>query len=89
MAGDGAISAAIPSPLLTEIIKQHRFESLLQHIQSRLSYCSFATGIDPRYITFSCDTMVNLSFNHDDTRMVLNREIGVDKESETGFGCKR
>lgn len=86
---DGVISETIPSPLLTERIKQFGFESLPQHIRSRLTSCTFATGTDPRYIPFSYDTMTNLVVvNHED-RIVLHRGLTVDEKTNTGLGIGR
>ena len=80
MSDDGAMSGAIPSYLLTEHINKYGFQSLPQHIRSRLSSCSFSTGTDPRYISFSYDTMTNLSVNHNDARIVLHQGLTVDDE---------
>ena len=85
---DGAISGAIPSPLLTEFIDKFGFQTLPQHIRSRLTSCAFATGTDPMYISFSYDTMTNLSVNHEDTRIVLHRGLTVDEKSSTGLGVR-
>ena len=89
MTNDGAISGAIPSPLLTEFINQFGFQPLPQHIRSRLTSCSFTTGTDPRYISFSYDTMTNLAVNHEDSRIVLHRGLTVDKDSDIGLGVRR
>ena len=88
MSDDGAMSGAIPSYLLTEHINKYGFQSLPQHIRSRLSSCSFSTGTDPRYISFSYDTMTNLSVNHNDARIVLHRGLTVDDESDIGIGVR-
>ena len=88
MTDDGAISGSIPSPLMTEFIDKFGFQSLPQHIRSRLTSASFATGTDPRYIAFSYDTMTNLTVNHEDTRIALHRGLTVDEESDTGLGGK-
>ena len=85
---DGSISGAIPSSLLTELINQFGFQSLPQHIRSRLTSSSFATGTDPRYISFSYDTMTNLAANHEDTRIVLHRGLTVDEDSDIGLGIR-
>ena len=88
MTNDGVISGGIPSPLLTEFINQFGFQPLPQHIRSRLTSCSFTTGTDPRYISFSYDTMTNLAVNHEDSRIVLHRGLTVDKDSDIGLGVR-
>jgi hypothetical protein len=88
MSEDGAMSGAIPSPLLTENINQFGFESVPQHIRSRLTSCSFSSGTDPRYIAFSYDIMTNLAVNHEDTRIALHRGLTVDEDSESGLGVR-
>ena len=85
---DGSISGAIPSCLLTEHIDKFGFQTLPQHIRSRLSSCAFPTSTDPRYISFSYDTMTNLAVNHSDTRIVLHRGLTVDENSDLGLGVR-
>ena len=83
---DGAISSAILSPLLTEFIDKFGFQTLPQHIRSHLTSCALATGTDPRYISFSYDTITNLSVNCEDARIVFYRGLTIDEESNTGLG---
>ena len=85
---NGAISGAIPSPLLTENISKYGFQSLPQHIRSRLTSSGYATSTDPRYISFSYDTMTNLTVNHQDSRIVLNRGLTVDEENKNNLGLR-
>ena len=88
MANDGAISGAIPSPLMTESIGHLGFESLPKHIRSRLTSGAFTTGTDPRYISFSYDTMTNLAVNHENHRIALHRGLTVDEENDIGLGIR-
>ena len=88
MTNDGSISGAIPLPLLAEYINQFRLHPLSHYIRSRLTSCSFTTGTDPRYISFSYDTMTNLAVNHEDSRIVLHRGLTVDKDSDIGLGVR-
>ena len=69
-------------------VHKYGFQSLPQHIGSRLSSCSFSTGTDPRYISFSYDTMTNLSVNHNDAGIVLHRGLTVDDESDISIGVR-
>ena len=88
MTNDGAMSGAIPSYLLTENISNFGFQSLPQHIRSRLSSSASSTSTDPRYISFSYDTMTNLAVNHNDARIVLHRGLTVDEDSDIGIGVR-
>ena len=88
MANDGAISGAIPSPLMTECISQLGVESLPKHIRSRITSGAFATGTNPRYISFSYDIMTNLAVNHEDSRIALHRGLTVDEETDIGLGIR-
>ena len=91
---NGAIIGAIPAPLLTESISSFGFASLPEHIRSRLTSSSSQSSTNPRYISFCYDTMVNLTANHSDTRIVLNRGLHVgnnetnNPSSSTGLSVR-
>ena len=91
---NGVIIGAIPAPLLTESISSFGFASLPEHIRSRLTSSSSQSSTNPRYISFCYDTMVNLTANHSDTRIVLNRGLHVgnnetsNPSSSTGLSVR-
>ena len=53
----GSIAGAIPAPLLTESIYAYGFESIQQHVHTRLTSSSATTSTDPRYIAFQYEYM--------------------------------
>ena len=84
----GSIAGAIPAPLLTESIKRYGFQSIQQHVRSRLTSSSCATSTDSRYIAFYYDKLTNLSINHQDTRIVLNRGLTAAGDESGGLGLR-
>ena len=75
--GNCSIVGSIPAPLLSELNKQHSFESITEHIQSLLTSPVCATFSDPMYCAFCYDMMKILTANHEDTRFMLNRGLTV------------
>ena len=87
---DGSISGSIPSKLLNGQKNLHRFASIDDHIQSQLTSPSYATSSNPSYISFCYDILTNLTLEHQDTRLVLNRGLTVDGtlKHKIGIRCK-
>ena len=73
-----SILGCIPAPLLTDEVKSMKFASIHSHIRSRLTNTCCATSTDPRYIAHCYDILTNLTANHEDTRLILNRGLTVD-----------
>ena len=80
----GAIAGAIPSSLLTENTKRDGFQTIAQHVRSRLSTFNCASSTDPRYQAYSFDTVSNLCATHNDTRMIINRGLTVGGDVAAG-----
>ena len=70
-----SICGAIPSSLLTDQIRRLGFQSLPQHVRSRLTLPFCNTSTDPRIIAFYYDMLTNLSCNHSHTGSVINRRL--------------
>ena len=47
------------------------------HVKSRFTSVSISTSTNPTYVSYCYDTLTNLSINHEDTRVVLNRGLNV------------
>ena len=73
-----SILGCIPAPLLTDEVRSIKFASIHSHIRSRLTNPCCATSTDPRYIAHCYDILTNLTANHEDTRLILNRGLAVD-----------
>ena len=84
----GSLAGAIPSSLLMEKITSRGFASLPQHVRTRMTSSSAATGTDSRYIAFSYDMLTNLSVSHSDTRIVLNRGLTACEDRTGGLGVR-
>jgi len=84
----GSIPGAIPAALLNSHIGKFGFASIPQHLRQRLKSSSAATSTDPRYIAFSYDTLTNLSANHSDTRIILNRGLTAESDDSGGLGLR-
>ena len=79
---DSSILGAIPSSLLNDSNKnQHWFATVMEQSRSRLTSVSIATSTNPRYCCYCYDKAVNLTANHQDVRIVLNRGLTVDPQS--------
>ena len=88
-AGDNcSLVGSIPAPLLTESIKQEGFASIQEHVRTRLTTPCSATSTDPRYISHCYDMMVNLSANHNDTRITMNRGLTTADDKYGGLGLR-
>ena len=85
---DGSICGAIPSSLFTGNKSDHGFATIQDHIKSRLTNPSSSTSTTPSYISYSYDKITNLTMNHQDSRIVLNRGLTVDKEEKNGIGVR-
>ena len=72
-----SIVGSIPAPLLTESIRKFGFASIPLHVRTRLTFASSTTSTDPRYCSHCYDMLTNLSANHEDTRLMLNRGLTV------------
>ena len=85
---DGIVCGAIPTPLLSEKTKQFGFQTIPQHVRSRLTTSSSSTSTDPRYIAFCYDKLTNLCINHQDTRIILNRGLTSTNDDLGGLGLR-
>ena len=79
---NGSIAGALPASLLSENITQYGFESIPQHVRSRLTSFSSTTATDPRYASFSYDSLINLACTHSDTRIAVHRGLATDESGE-------
>ncbi len=75
---------AIPSGLLVKS-DCHGFSSMKSHFRCRLQISSSSTSTNPSYISFMYDILVNLTLNHEDARIILNRGL---MESTVILVCK-
>ena len=82
---DGSICGKIPSYLFSGIKSIHGFSNTIDHVESRLTSVSIATSKNITYESYFYDKLTNLSLNHEDTRIVLNRGLTVDPESFNGI----
>ena len=87
MVDDGVIICTLPAPILSES-NRYVFAYIQQNIYSRLTSSSHSTSSDPRYIAFSYDMLINLSVNHQDTRMLLNRGLTASSDKSGGLGLR-
>ena len=85
---DGSICGAIPCSLFTGIKSDHGFASIQDHVKSRLTNPSSTTSTSPSYISYCYDKITNLTLNHQDSRIILNRGLTVDKEERNGIGVR-
>jgi hypothetical protein len=88
MAEDGSIIGSIFLPLLTLGISRYGFALIPQHIRCRLTSAGVATGTNPRYISFSFDTVTNLSANHFDSRIAMNKGLTAGDDEFGGLGLR-
>ena len=87
---DGSIAGSIPSALLNGQQNLYGFALIYDHIQSRLASPSYATSTNLSYVSFCYNIPTNLTLNHQDARLVLNRGLTVDETSKhkIGIRCK-
>ena len=85
---DGSAIGCLPAALYTEKIGSYGFQSIPLHTRSMLTSSGFATSTDPRFIAYSYDVLTNLSVNHSDTRIVLNRCLTASDDDSGGLGIR-
>ena len=85
---DGAIGGALPSCLFIGEDSPYGIASLDHHIRSRLTSPSIATSTDYRYNSFTYDVIANLTANHQDNRIILNRGLTVNAECPNEIGVR-
>ncbi len=85
---DCVISGAIPTPLLSEKSGHYGFQSLPQHVRTRLTTAFCTTSTDPHYISHDYDMMTNMSATHLDTRIAMNRGLTAGPDTLSGLGVK-
>ena len=83
-----SIVGCLPASLLTENKFNPRFASLQSHVRTRLTNPSSATSTDSRYCAHCYDMLTNISANHEDTRLILNRGLTVGDDRSGGL-CVR
>jgi hypothetical protein len=86
---NGSFCGAFPSALLTESISEYGFQSIPQHVRSRLSSAANTCGSDPRYTSYCFDKLTNLSANHQDTRVSIHRGFASAGDEFGGLGVRR
>ena len=55
----------------------HEFAPVADRIQSSMTNPDVATSTNPKYIAYGYDVLMNLTFNNEDTRLILNRGLTV------------
>jgi predicted GIY-YIG superfamily endonuclease len=89
MADDNcSIIGAIPSSLLSENTSKFGFASIPTHVRSRLTSSSSSTSSDYQYTSYCYDKLTNLSANHEDTRLVIQRGLTVGDDKKGGLGLR-
>ena len=89
MANDGcSILGCIPDSLLAESIQSTSFASIHSHIKCRLTNPSSSTSRNTNYIAHAYDMLTNITANHEDSRIILNRGLTVDENSKSGLGLR-
>ena len=81
-----SICGSIISSLLTEIKSINLFDNTYDHTKRGLTSVSIAIITNPTYESNCYDKLTNLSLNHEDNCIVLNRLLTVDTESTNGIG---
>ena len=76
----GDIHGAIPLPFLSSPKPLHGFVSVLDHTRNRLSLAGTATSTNPSYVSLCYDQLSNLTASHEDSRLIMNRGMKVDKK---------
>ena len=71
------IVGCIPAPLLTESIISLGFVTIQSHFQSILTNPSSITSAYPQYCAHCYEMLTNISSNHEDTWLILNRGLTV------------
>ena len=72
---NGSICGAITSYLFTVIKSIHLFSNMHDHVKSILTSLSIATSTNPTDVSHFYGKLTNLSLNHEDTSIVLNRGL--------------
>ena len=80
----GSILGALPSALLSEDNTTFGFESIKHHTRNRLSDPFMHTSLNPRYIAYLYNQIVNLTTSHSDTCIVLNRSLTTNENGDLG-----
>ena len=89
MANDNcSILGCIPAPLLSDSIESYGFASIRSHIKNRVTNVSSSTSTNTNYISHCYDMLNNIAANREDTMVILNRGLTVDKNSKSGL-CLR
>ena len=84
----GDIHGAIPSPLLSSPKPLHGFASVLDHTRNRLSLAGTSTSTNSSYVSLCYDQLSNLTASHEDSRLIMNRGMKVDKNNSSGLGIR-
>ena len=58
------------------------------HIRNCLTLSGCATSASKQYAFWCYDKKTNLTANHEDTRIILNRGLNVNDNLEVGVRCK-
>ena len=74
---ENAIVGDIPAALISERVYLYGLQNIPLHIRSRLTSPSVTTGTDPRYISFSYNTITNIYIKHNHTLILFHRGIAA------------
>ena len=82
---DGYILGVITSSFHNKCTSRYGFSYNQNHFSYRLTSWSVTTGTDPRYINYCYGKLTNLSTNHSDTSIVLNRGLTASNNKSGGL----
>ena len=82
----------MPSSLIVSNTSVHGFTPVDHHIRSTLTNPGTTTNNNPKYIAYCHDIITNLTLNHEDSCIILNRgltvspnRLGITTRSKCGF----
>ena len=82
----GSIIGEIPASMLSDTIYRYLFYSIPQYIRSGFTASVHRTYTDPRYVSYSYDTLTNLTVDHQDHRIIMNRGLTASSNESSGLG---
>ena len=80
-----SILGALPSALLFEITTTFGFESIKFHKTNRPTAPYMNISSNSWYIAFLYNQIANLAATHSDTRIVLNRSLTTNENTDIGL----
>ena len=79
----GSIAGIMPSLLMLTNTSINVFTPVDHHIRSTFTNPGTTANNNPKYIAYGYDIITNLTLNHEDSRIILNRGLTV---SPNGLG---